>query len=58
VIHNGDNLEVGRIYCSPEEQEKILHSNPVLIGRLRKAMKNKMGIYESGRATIAKLRAA
>jgi hypothetical protein len=57
VIHKSDNLDEGRTYCSPEEQEKILHSNPVLVGRLRKAMKNRMGIFESSRAAIAKLRA-
>jgi hypothetical protein len=58
VIHNSDNLDIGRTYCSPEQQEQILHSNPVLTGRLRKAMKNRMGIFESGRAAIAKMKGA
>ena len=57
VIHNTDNLDIGRTYCSPQEQERLLHSNPVLMGRLRKAMKNRMGFFESGRAALAKMRA-
>ncbi|MDR2415889.1 MAG: hypothetical protein LBD75_04755 [Candidatus Peribacteria bacterium] len=57
VIHNADNIDLGRTYLSTEEQDQLLYSNPVLIGRLRKAMKNRMGIFESGRAALAKMRA-
>jgi hypothetical protein len=57
IIHSDANVNAGRTYLSAEEQDQLLHSNPVLMGRLRKAMKNRMGMYESARAGIAKMRA-
>jgi hypothetical protein len=40
--------------CGTKETEALL-KNPVIMGRFFKAMKNRMGTFESTRAAIRKL---
>lgn len=49
IIHRESNLVAGRQNCQPHEEEALLR-NSVVMGRFYKAMKHRMGGFESMRA--------